>query len=129
MVAITVPVLAVGLATVLMKKRYDEDERIAGKTALFMSIFGLTEGAIPFAVVNPFRVIPAYILGSAVGASLAAVLGVINTSVIPSVVGIILGSPTIGNTLLYILCHIVGVAVTIAALMLFKKNDAEKVEA
>ena len=123
LVAITVPVLAVGLATVIVKKRYTKEERVAGKTALFMSIFGLTEGAIPFAVVNPFRVIPAYILGSAAGAALAAALGVINTSVIPSLVGIVLGSPTLVNTLLYVLCHVVGVAVTIVALMILKKKE------
>ena len=122
LVAITVPVLAIGLATIILRKRYTDDERVTGKTALFMSIFGLTEGAIPFAVVDPFRVIPAFILGSCAGASLAAVLGVINTTVIPSLVGIILGSPSLVNTLLYILCHVVGVAVTILVLVLLKKK-------
>jgi len=126
LVAITVPVLAVGLATIITRKKYSDDERVAGKTALFMSIFGLTEGAIPFAVVEPFKVIPAYILGSCAGATLAALLGVVNTSVIPSVVGIIVGSPTVVNTLLYVLCHIVGVAVTIIALSIFKKNKQEE---
>lgn len=123
LVAITVPVLAIGLATVILKKRYTDDERVAGKTALFMSILGLTEGAIPFAVVQPFRVIPAFILGSCAGAMLAAILGVVNTSIIPSVMGIILGSPTLVNTLLYVLCHVVGVTVTILVLMLLKKKE------
>lgn len=122
LVAITIPVLSVGLATVIMKKKYTDDERLSGKTALFMSIFGLTEGAIPFAVVNPFRVIPAFIIGSAAGAALTAAIGVVNTTVIPSLVGIILGSPTLVNTLLYVLCHLVGVAVTITMLMILKKK-------
>jgi fructose-specific phosphotransferase system IIC component len=120
LVAITVPVLAVGLATIIFKKRYTEEERVTGKTALFMSIFGLTEGAIPFAVVNPFRVIPALMVGSMVGAGLTAAIGVVNTTVIPSFVGIILGSPTFGNTLLYLLCHVVGVGVAIILLMVLK---------
>lgn len=123
LVAITIPVLSVGLATVVMKKKYTDDERLSGKTALFMSIFGLTEGAIPFAVVNPFRVIPAFIIGSAAGAALTAAIGVVNTTVIPSLVGIILGSPTLVNTLLYVLCHLVGVVVTIAMLMILKKKE------
>lgn len=126
LVAITIPPLAVGLATIIMKKRYTDDERVAGKTALFMSVFGLTEGAIPFAVVNPFRVIPAYILGSAAGAALAAALKVANTSVIPSLIGTFVGSPTVKDGLLFVLCHIVGVIVTIVALMLLKKRETEQ---
>lgn len=119
LVAITIPVLALGLSTLITPKKYDEDERLAGKTALFMSIFGLTEGAIPFAVVDPFRVIPSIMLGSCAGAAMAAILGVTNTTVIPSVVGMLLGG---SNILLYILCHIVGVAVALGALTLLKKN-------
>lgn len=123
LVAITVPVLAVGLATVIFKKKYTEDERINGKTALFMSIFGLTEGAIPFAVMNPFRVIPALMAGSMIGAGLAAAFGVVNTTVIPSVIGVVLGSTTLGNTLLYLLCHVVGAAVTVLLLIVLKKKE------
>jgi len=123
LVAITIPVLAVALATIIGKNKYSEEERIAGKSALFMSIFGFTEGAIPFAVVNPFRVIPALMAGSVVGASLAALLGLENTSVIPSLMGLFLGSPTVGDGLIYVLCHIVGVAVAVTLLLVFKQKE------
>jgi len=123
LIAITIPVLSAGLVTIIAKKKYDEEERIAGKTALFMSIFGFTEGAIPLAVVHPFRVIPAYMIGSAAGASLAALLGVFNTAVFPSLMGLFIGSQTVGNGLLYVLCHVVGVAITIVLLLLLKKKE------
>lgn len=125
LIAITIPVLSVGLATIIFKNRYDEDERLQGKTALFMSIFGLTEGAIPFAVVNPFRVIPALMAGSMVGAALSAILVVENTTVIPSLMGLALGSPSAIDALLFVLCHIIGVAVTIALLILLKEKETE----
>ncbi|MEX1377321.1 MAG: PTS fructose transporter subunit IIC [Eubacteriales bacterium] len=128
LVAITIPVLAVGLSTIIFKKNYDEDERIAGKTALFMSIFGFTEGAIPFAVINPFRVIPAFMVGSAAGAALAAIVGLYNTSIMPSLMGLFLGSETVGNGLLYVLCHVVGVVVTIAMLLLLHKKEDDELE-
>lgn len=123
LVAITVPVLALGLSTIISKKKYNEDERLAGKTALFMSVFGLTEGAIPFAVVDPFRVIPSIMAGSCVGAVMAALLNVSNTTVIPSLIGMFLGA---NNILLYLLCHIVGVAVTMVLLALLKKDAVEE---
>ncbi len=129
LVAITIPVLSVGLATVIFKKKYTDDERVTGKTALFMSIFGLTEGAIPFAVVNPFRVIPALMVGSMVGAASAALFGVTNTTVIPSLVGMILGGGSFGNILLFILAHIIGVAACVGMLILLKKKPEVEVEA
>ena len=93
-----------------------------------MSIFGLTEGAIPFAVINPFRVIPALMAGSMIGAAFTSIFGVTNTTVIPSLVGIILGSPTLINTLLYLLAHVIGVTVTIALLILFKEKETPELE-
>ncbi|MCG7853375.1 MAG: hypothetical protein MIO92_12710, partial [Methanosarcinaceae archaeon] len=125
LVAITVPVLSVGLATVIFKKKYTEDERVTGKSALFMSIFGLTEGAIPFAVVNPFRVMPALMVGSMIGAASAALFGVTNTTVIPSLVGLILGGGSIGNILLYLLAHVIGVVACVALLIVLKKKEEE----
>jgi len=125
LVAITVPVLSVGLATIIFKKRYDDGERVEGKTALFMSIFGLTEGAIPFAVINPFRVIPALMTGSMVGAVSAALFGVENTSVIPSLIGTVVGSPSVYDAIFFIIAHLIGTAVTVTLLIVLKKKDEE----
>ncbi len=125
LVAITVPVLSVGLATIIFKGKYTDDERVTGKSALFMSIFGLTEGAIPFAVVNPFRVIPALIVGSMAGAASAALFSVTNTSVIPSLVGIIFGGGSIVNILLYLLAHAIGTAVCVTLLIVLKQKEEE----
>lgn len=129
MVAITIPVLALGLATLIFKNRYDEEERFQGKTALFMSMFGLTEGAIPFAVMNPFRVIPALMIGSMTGSALAAILGVESGAPVPALPGLAMGFTTFGNALLFILCHIVGVAVCIAMLLILKKKPEVEVAA
>jgi PTS system fructose-specific IIC component len=41
-----------------------------------MGLFGITEGAIPFAAADPLRVIPSNMVGGAVGAILAGLLGV-----------------------------------------------------
>lgn len=75
-VAICTPPLGMGLATLLSRKKYDEDDRDAGKAALAMGCIGISEGAIPFAAKDPLRVIPSICVGGAVGAVVATIFKV-----------------------------------------------------
>ena len=74
-VAICIPPLGLGPATLINRKNFTGEEREAGKAALVMGCVGVTEGAIPFAAADPLRVIPSIMLGSACGAVTAAVMG------------------------------------------------------
>ncbi|MFI5999297.1 fructose-specific PTS transporter subunit EIIC [Streptomyces sp. NPDC051366] len=75
--AIPVMPLGQGLATVLRRnKLYSDQERETGMAALFMGMFGISEGAIPFAAARPVIVIPANMLGGAVAGAIAGVAGV-----------------------------------------------------
>jgi len=67
--------LAVALATVLFRNRFSVDEREAGKATAVLGMAFITEGAIPFAAKDPFRVIPSLMLGSAVAGALSMVSG------------------------------------------------------
>jgi PTS system fructose-specific IIC component len=58
--------LGQGLATLIRRRLYSEQERETGMAALFMGMFGISEGAIPFAAARPAQVIPANMLGGAV---------------------------------------------------------------
>ena len=69
--AICTPPLGLGLATLLQRSRWSEEEREAGKAALAMGCIGITEGAIPFAAADPVRIIPCIMTGSAVAAIIA----------------------------------------------------------
>ena len=69
--AIAIPPIGMGIATFLRNKYYSEDEIDAGKAAFAMGLCGITEGAIPFASVDPIRVIPSLMVGSIVGANIA----------------------------------------------------------
>src|SRR5690606_5399923 len=62
--AICTPPLSMGLATLLARRKYHQEEQEAGKAALAMGLVGITEGAIPFAAGDPLRVIPAMMVGS-----------------------------------------------------------------
>ena len=72
--AICIPPMGLGLATLLGKNLWTQQEREAGAAALAMGCVGITEGAIPFAAADPVRIIPCIMIGSAV-ASVIAMLG------------------------------------------------------
>lgn len=78
MAAAAIPVMPLGqgLATLLRRKLYSDEERETGLAALFMGFFGISEGAIPFAAARPAQVIPANMLGGAVAGAIAGVAGV-----------------------------------------------------
>ncbi len=75
-VAICIPPLGLGLATLFSPGRWSSQEKEAGLAALTMGAMGITEGAIPFAVADPLRVIPIIVGSSALGAALAMLGGV-----------------------------------------------------
>lgn len=74
--AIAVPPLAVGIATLVRRSWFNKAERDSGIAALFMGMFGITEGAIPLAAARPLQVIPANVIGGAVAGAIAGQLGV-----------------------------------------------------
>ncbi|MEV0258091.1 fructose-specific PTS transporter subunit EIIC [Streptomyces sp. NPDC050732] len=74
--AIPVMPLGQGLATLLRRKLYSEQERETGMASLFMGFFGISEGAIPFAAARPAQVIPANMLGGAVAGAIAGMASV-----------------------------------------------------
>ena len=109
-VAIAVPPIGMFIATLIARKLFDDSERESGIAAAFMGFFGITEGAIPFAAAHPLSVIPANIVGSAVGAALAGVLGVESHVMWGGLIVAVLGG--VGQPLLFVLCIAVGSAVT-----------------
>ncbi|MEU5579913.1 PTS fructose transporter subunit IIABC [Streptomyces huasconensis] len=74
--AIPVMPLGQGLATLIRRRVYSEQERETGMASLFMGMFGISEGAIPFAAARPAQVIPANMLGGAVAGAVAGMAGV-----------------------------------------------------
>jgi fructose PTS system EIIBC or EIIC component len=72
-----VPPLALALAsTVLRPKLFAEPERENGKAAWLLGASFISEGAIPFAAVDPFRVIPSMMAGGALSGALIMAFGV-----------------------------------------------------
>ncbi|MET9834961.1 fructose-specific PTS transporter subunit EIIC [Streptomyces sp. NPDC006385] len=111
--AIPVMPLGQGLATLIRKRLYTEQERETGLASLFMGCFGISEGAIPFAAARPTQVIPANMLGGAVAGAIAGVAGVEDAvphgGPIVAVLGAVSGVP------MFFVAVVIGSVVTVLA--------------
>lgn len=63
-VAVSLPPIGLGLATFVQKYKFNHSEEKWVKASFTMGLFGITEGAIPFAAQDPLRIIPANIIGA-----------------------------------------------------------------
>ena len=111
--AIPVMPLGQGLATLVRRRLYDDQERETGMAALFMGFFGISEGAIPFAAARPAQVIPANMLGGAVAGAIAGVAGV--TDAVPHGGPIVAVLQAVGGVPMFFLAVIAGTVVTAMA--------------
>lgn len=115
--AICTPPLGMGLATVISRKQWADEQRESGLAALGMGMIGITEGAIPFAAADPLRVIPCIMLGSMTASTIAMLAGVQDHA--PHGGPIVL--PVVDNRIMYVVAIIAGTVVTALAINLLKK--------
>ncbi len=114
------PPCAIALATLLFKNKFSKEERESGPTNFIMGLAFITEGAIPFAAADPFRVLPACVAGSALAGALSMAFGC--TLMAPH--GGIFVVPVMGNALMYVAALVVGTLVSAGLLGILKKNPA-----
>ncbi|ONI38653.1 PTS 2-O-a-mannosyl-D-glycerate transporter subunit IIABC [Candidatus Epulonipiscium fishelsonii] len=67
---------AVTLITIIDKQNYTQDQQDVGKTTWILALAGITEGAIPFMMADPLRVIFSLCTGSAVTGILVALFDI-----------------------------------------------------
>ncbi|MFL0566316.1 fructose-specific PTS transporter subunit EIIC [Microbacterium sp. 179-I 1D1 NHS] len=118
MAAGMVPPLAMALAsTVLGRKLFTAPERENGKAAWLLGAAFISEGAIPFAAADVFRVIPAAMLGGAVTGALSMFFGI--TSRAPH--GGVFVFFAIDNFWLWLLSIAIGTVVSAVSVVLLKR--------
>ena len=128
MAAGMVPALGMGLATFLVKDKFEAGEREAGKASFVLGLCFISEGAIPFAAKDPMRVIPACMAGGALtgalsmmfGAQLMAPHGGLFVLLIPG---------AISPVLMYLVAIAAGTLVTGFGYAALKKMSSSKVTA
>jgi fructose-specific phosphotransferase system IIC component len=124
-IGIMTPPIGLALATRLAPKKFTAGERQSALPSTIMGLTGITEGAIPFAVSDPLRVIPSIVVGSAVGGALALMLGA--EAPVPS--GGIFVVPFFIKPLMFVIAFVAGIVATaVMTVVLKKKIDEEEVE-
>lgn len=122
MAAGMVPPLAMGLATLVARYKFDKAQQEGGKAALVLGLCFISEGAIPFAARDPMRVLPCCIIGGAltgaismmVGATLMAPHGGLFVLLIPGAITPVLG---------YLLAIVAGTLVAGLAYAFLKRRE------
>ncbi|MBV7390921.1 PTS fructose transporter subunit IIC [Enterococcus alishanensis] len=119
------PPLGIALATVLFKKKFTKEERTSGQSCWILGASYITEGAIPFAVSDPIRIIPSLMLGSATAAGISMAAGV--TSMAPhGGIWVMLIPNVISSLPMYALALVAGTVVTALAIGFLKKPVVEE---
>lgn len=121
MVGGMVPPCAIALATILFKNKFTKEERESGPTNFIMGLAFITEGAIPYAAADPFKVLPACMISSGI----AGLLSMLFKCTLMAPHGGIFVFPVVGNALLYLLALVIGTVVGAILLGAFKKRVEE----
>ena len=123
-VAICTPSIGMGIATMLAPKKYNVEEREAGKAAILMGCMGITEGAIPFAANDPIRVIPSICVWAAIGNIISFLLGVLNHAPWGGLIVL----PVIEGKLGYVIGVVVGSLVTAILVNVLKRKNTDHID-
>lgn len=125
-VAVCTPPIGLGLATFFNKRKFNKGEIEMGKASFTMGLFGITEGAIPFAAQDPLRIIPANMVGAMVAAVIASIGGVGDRVAHGGPIVAVLGG--IDKILWFFIAVIVGSIVTMLVTLLLKKKEKSLVK-
>lgn len=115
--------IGIAIATFIAKKKFNNEERQAGKAALVLGLSFITEGAIPFAAADPLRIIPSCMIGSAVAGGLSEAFGCLLMAPHGGLFVMLIPN-AVSNALLYLLAIAIGSVVTALLVILLKKDKA-----
>ncbi|ROR06972.1 PTS fructose transporter subunit IIC [Erwinia sp. JUb26] len=120
-VAIIIPPLGYAAARFLRPANYSQTLKEAGNGSVIMGILGISEGAIPFTLKNPARLIPLNVFAGIAGAMTVALLKAY--PIMPPLGGLY-GGFTVGNAWAYFAGALVGtLVIAFGANLLVNFND------
>lgn len=118
----SLPGIIVSLATWIVPQGFTDGEKDAAKSSWLLGVFGISEGAIPFALRDPLRVIPATMAGGA----FAAVISLWGKSSLQSAGGSMLTIPVTTNAGYWVAGLLGGAVVGTIVLAALKKQKVHQ---
>lgn len=118
------PPLGIALASLLFPSRFTKKERGEGRAMAILGLSFISEGAIPFAATDPLRIIPSFVIGSAVAGAISFSSGV--QLMVPHGGIFVLFIPhAVAGLLNYVIAIVAGTVVTAICLRLLKRAPVE----
>lgn len=115
-------------ATILGKKYFTKQEQEIGKQTWLLGLAGITEGAIPFMINDPLRVIPSLIAGSAVTGAIVAYanigLDVPGAGIFS--LALLKGQPLLTAASIWLGAALAGAVISMILLIVTRKNKLDK---
>lgn len=123
-----VSAFAVTGATIIGKKYFNKQEQEVGKQTWLLGLAGITEGAIPFMINDPLRVIPSLIAGSAVTGAIVAYFNIgLN---VPGAgifsLALVQGQPILLAASIWLGAALIGAVISTALLIITRKSKLKK---
>ncbi|WP_414043967.1 PTS 2-O-a-mannosyl-D-glycerate transporter subunit IIABC [Macrococcus sp. EM39E] len=115
-------------ATIIAKDLFSKEEQEVGKQTWLLGLAGITEGAIPFALNDPFRVIPSFLVGSAVTGAIVGFFGIGLTVPGAGIFSLALlnGKPMLIAASIWLGAALIGAAISMTLLVLTRKMKKNK---
>jgi 2-O-A-mannosyl-D-glycerate-specific PTS system IIC component len=115
-------------ATIIGKKYFTKQEQEIGKQTWLLGLAGITEGAIPFMINDPLRVIPSLIAGSAVTGAIVAYfdigLDVPGAGIFS--LALLKGQPLLLAASIWFGAAVIGAFISMILLIITRKNKLKK---
>lgn len=108
MAAGMVPPIGMAIATWVAKRKFNENQRNAGKASFVLGLCFISEGALPFVAADPARVIISSMIGGALAGAISMGLGI----GLQAPHGGLFVIPFVSKPILYLIAIIIGSLVT-----------------
>lgn len=118
-------------ATKIFKKYFSKEEHEIGSSTWILVLAGITEGAIPFMMADPIRVIPSLCIGSAVTGGIIGATGIgldVPGAGIFSMFLLKDGMGLLANAFIWFFAAVVGAFVSMILLVLLRKAKLNKMK-
>lgn len=113
---IMVPALSVGIASLIARNKYTEDEIKMAPASILSGLVGITESTLPYAFRDPLRIIGANMLGASIGGAIMMGFGVSTAGVSG-----VFGMPMASNLGIFISAILIGTVISVTTQILIKK--------